>query len=193
LADLAFEEALMTRSPRPAALPGDQTLNTAAMVRVDHAGEYGAARIYAGQLAILGQRHSESATIRHMAAQEERHLKSFDTLITARRVRPTMLGPFWHVAGYALGAATALMGPKAAMACTAAVETVIDDHYAAQMVALGNSDPELSTLIADFQADEQQHRQTALDHGAEEAVAYPLMSRAIQAGCRMAIRLSEKI
>jgi 3-demethoxyubiquinol 3-hydroxylase len=183
----------MTRSPRPTTLPGDRHINSAAMVRVDHAGEYGAARIYAGQLAILGQQHSTSATISHMAAQEERHLKAFDALITARRLRPTLLHPIWHMAGYALGAATALMGPNAAMACTAAVETVIDDHYAAQKVALGNSDPELSALIADFQADEQAHRQTALDHGAENAIAYPLMSRVIQASCRMAIRLSEKI
>jgi 3-demethoxyubiquinol 3-hydroxylase len=183
----------MTRSPRPVILPGDRPLCSDAMVRVDHAGEYGAARIYAGQLAILGRSHSQYATVEHMAAQEERHLHAFDALITARRVRPTLLAPLWHVAGYALGAATALMGPKAAMACTAAVETVIDDHYAAQTAALGQSDPELSTLIADFQTDEQEHRQTALDNGAEEAIAYPLMSRVIQAGCRMAIRLSEKI
>jgi 3-demethoxyubiquinol 3-hydroxylase len=190
---LAFKETLMTRSPRPAALPGDRHINSAAMVRVDHAGEYGAARIYAGQLAILGQQHRDSATIRHMAAQEERHLKAFDALITARRVRPTLLGPMWHVAGYALGAATALMGPKAAMACTAAVETVIDAHYAAQNTALGQSDPELSALIADFQVDEQEHRQTAIEHGAQDIVAYPLMSRVIQAGCRIAIGLSERI
>jgi 3-demethoxyubiquinol 3-hydroxylase len=183
----------MTRSPRPAALPGDRHPRSDEMVRVDHAGEYGAARIYAGQLAILGHRHRDYATISHMAAQEERHLKAFDALITARRVRPTIFGPFWHVAGYALGAATALMGPKAAMACTAAVETVIDDHYAAQSAELGERDPELSALIADFQTDEQEHRQTALDHGAEEVLAYPLMSRVIQAGCRVAIAVSEKI
>jgi 3-demethoxyubiquinol 3-hydroxylase len=189
---LAFKEKPMTRSTRPTTLPGDRRRNVDAMIRVDHAGEYGAARIYAGQLAVMGLRHKDAATISHMAAQEERHLQAFDALLCARRVRPTVFAPAWHVAGFALGAATALLGPKAAMACTAAVETVIDDHYAAQAAALGSADPELSGLIADFQQDEQEHRQNALDHGAEDAFAYPLMSRVIQAGCRMAIRLSEK-
>ncbi len=183
----------MMRSPRPAQLPGDRRPNIEAMIRVDHAGEYGAARIYAGQLAVMGLRHKDAATIRHMAEQEERHLQAFDALITTRRVRPTVFAPAWHVAGFALGAATALLGPKAAMACTAAVETVIDDHYAAQATALGETDPEVSALITDFQKDEQEHRQTALDRGAEDAFAYPLMSRVIQAGCRMAIGLSEKL
>jgi 3-demethoxyubiquinol 3-hydroxylase len=181
------------RSPRPASLPGDRKINIAEMIRVDHAGEYGAARIYAGQLAILGRRGPHSQTIAHMAAQEERHLKAFDALIHARRVRPTLLSPFWHVAGYALGAATALAGPKVAMACTAAVEQVIDEHYAAQEAALGDSDAELSGLIADFRADENDHRQTALNHGAEDTPGYPIVSRVIAAGCKAAIRLSEKI
>jgi 3-demethoxyubiquinol 3-hydroxylase len=183
----------MSRSARPPTLPGDRTSRSASMIRVDHAGEYGAARIYAGQLAVLGPRHRDAATIRHMAEQEERHLKAFDRLILERQVRPTLLAPAWHVAGFALGAATALLGPKAAMACTVAVETVIDDHYAAQTAALGGSDAELSGLIESFRADETAHRQTALDHGAEDAFAYPLMSRLIRAGCRLAIRLSEKI
>jgi 3-demethoxyubiquinol 3-hydroxylase len=183
----------MTRSTRPATLPGDRRSNIDAMIRVDHAGEYGAARIYAGQLAVMGLRHKDAAIIRHMAQQEERHLQAFDALMSARRVRPTIFAPAWHVAGFALGAATALLGPKAAMACTAAVETVIDDHYAAQSAALGSADAELSALIEDFQKDEQEHRQTALDHGAEDAFGYPLMSRVIQAGCRMAIGLSEKL
>ncbi len=183
----------MTRSARPTWLPGDRAVDTESMIRVDHAGEYGAARIYAGQLAILGTRHKASPSITHMAEQEERHLKAFDQLIIERRVRPTLLAPIWHVAGYALGAATALMGPKAAMACTAAVETVIDDHYAAQSAALGDQDPALSALIDDFRADEQEHRTTALAHGAEEAPGYPLLSRLIKAGCHLAIRVSEKI
>jgi 3-demethoxyubiquinol 3-hydroxylase len=183
----------MTRSPPPARLPGDRQADVSHMIRVDHAGEYGAARIYAGQLAIFGPRHAVSATIAHMAAQEERHLKAFDRLILERRVRPTLLAPLWHVAGYALGAATALIGPKAAMACTAAVETVIDDHYAAQTAALGSDEPELSALIEDFRRDENEHRETALAHGAEDAPAYPLMAGLIKAGCRIAIRVSEKI
>jgi 3-demethoxyubiquinol 3-hydroxylase len=183
----------MTRSSRPSRLPGDRHMDVAEMIRVDHAGEYGAARIYAGQLAILGPRHPVASTIAHMAEQEERHLAAFDRLIVERRVRPTLLAPLWHVAGYALGAATALMGPKAAMACTVAVETVIDDHYGAQLDALGTEEPALSAQIEDFRADEAEHRTTALASGAEDVPAYPIMSRLIQAGCRLAIRVSEKI
>ena len=97
-------------------LPGSARIDTASMVRVDQAGEYGAARIYAGQLAVMGGRARIAGEIRHMAAQEQRHLDAFDALMTRRRVRPTVFGPVWHVAGYALGAATALLGPKAAMA-----------------------------------------------------------------------------
>ncbi|QMW22946.1 demethoxyubiquinone hydroxylase family protein [Sandaracinobacteroides saxicola] len=174
-------------------LPGDAIPSTDAMIRVDHAGEYGAARIYAGQLAVMGDRHPVASEIARMAAQEERHLKAFDRLIVERRVRPTLLHPLWHVAGFALGAATALLGPKAAMACTAAVETEIDAHYAAQRAALGARDPALSAMIADFQADEVEHRETALAHGAAQAPGYPLMSAVIRAGCRLAIRVSEKV
>ena len=118
----------MSRKPRPAA-PG-QNLDTDAMIRVDHAGEYGAVRIYEGQLAVL--RGAAAETVRHMAAQEERHLKAFDALVNARQVRPTALEPLWRVAGFTLGAATALMGEKAARAVTAAVEEVIDEYYGAQ-------------------------------------------------------------
>jgi len=162
------------------------------MIRVDHAGEYGAVRIYEGQLAVLGGRASAD-TIRHMAAQERHHLETFDRMVNARRVRPTALEPVWRVAGFALGAATALMGEKAAFACTAAVEEAIDDHYAGQIAALEGSDPALAETVAQFRAEEAQHRQTALDHGAEQAPAYPLLRAAIKAGCRVAIRLSEKI
>ncbi len=183
----------MTRSTRPKYLPGDRAPDVAAMIRVDHAGEYGAARIYAGQLAVMGARHPDAATIRHMAAQEERHLQAFDTLIRERHIRPTLLAPLWHVAGFALGAATALMGPKAAMACTAAVETVIDDHYAAQSAALADDDPQLRALVDDFRCDEDEHRQTALAHGAQDAFAYPLLSRLIKAGCRLAIGTSQRL
>ena len=165
----------------------------AAMLRVDQAGEYGATRIYAGQLAVMGARHPAARMIAGMAAQEERHRATFDALMTARRVRPTALAPFWNVAGFALGAATALMGPEAAMACTAAVETEIDLHYGAQLERLGDDDPELGGLIREFRAEEVEHRNTALAAGAERAPAYPLLSTAIRLGCRMAIRLSERI
>lgn len=164
-----------------------------AMIRVDQAGEYGAKRIYAGQLAILGQTAPGAKAIAHMAAQEERHLAFFDAMVARRGVRPTALQPLWNVAGYALGAVTAAIGPEAAMACTVAVETEIDRHYSAQLEELGESDPELSSAIADFQAEELEHKDAALAAGAERAPAYPLMSALIRAGCRAAIAVSQRI
>ena len=167
----------------------------AAMIRVDQAGEYGATRIYAGQLAVMGDRAPHSGEIRAMAEQEHDHLRAFDALVAARRVRPTALQPLWSVAGYALGAATALIGPEAAMACTAAVEEEIDRHYTRQLEGLENDgdDPELAGMIDRFRDDERAHRDAALAAGAERAPAYPLLSAAIRLGCRAAIRLSEKI
>ncbi|MBN8501997.1 MAG: demethoxyubiquinone hydroxylase family protein [Sphingomonadales bacterium] len=163
------------------------------MLRVDQAGEYGATRIYAGQLAVLGDRTEISSEIRHMAEQEAEHRAKFDALLARRGVRPTALQPFWDVAGFALGAATALIGPKAAMACTAAVEEEIDRHYTQQLDELGDADPELSAMIHDFREDERAHRDAALAAGAEQAPAYPLLSGAIRLGCRAAIRLAERI
>lgn len=163
------------------------------MIRVDQAGEYGAARIYAGQLAVLGNRHPAARPIRHMEAQEQRHLDRFNAMVAERGVRPTLLQPFWHVAGFALGAVTAAIGPEAAMACTAAIETEIDHHYGEQLEALGEDDPELSEAIAEFRAEELEHKATALAEGAERAPAYPLLSGAIRLGCKMAIRLSKRI
>lgn len=182
----------MSRKPRPESpgTRGDDEI--AAMIRVDHAGEYGAVRIYEGQLAVLGKSPSGDA-IRRMAAEEQRHLQTFDRLINERRVRPTALEPVWRVAGFALGAATALMGEKAAMACTAAVEEVIDEHYAGQIERLGDSDDELKSTVADFRADEIAHRDAALASGAEEAPGYPLLREAIKTGCRIAIALSTRI
>jgi ubiquinone biosynthesis monooxygenase Coq7 len=180
----------MTRKARPQA-PGG-ALDTDAMIRVDHAGEYGAVRIYQGQLAVL-KTGAAADTIRHMAEQEERHLKAFDRLVNERKVRPTALEPVWRVAGFALGAATALMGEKAAFACTAAVEEVIDEHYAGQVAALEGRDEALKATVADFRADEIAHRDTALEQGAEQAPGYRLLSAAIKAGCRVAIKLSERI
>lgn len=173
-------------------IPPDEK-ERARMIRVDQAGEFGATRIYKGQLAIMGGRHPLGAAIAGMAAQEERHRAVFDAMIASRRVRPTLLTPFWHVAGYALGAVTALIGPEAAMACTAAVETEIDEHYGAQEQRLGDSDPELRGIIAEFRAEEVEHRDAALGHGAEQAPAYPLLYAAIRLGCKAAIRLSERI
>ena len=166
---------------------------TARMLRVDQAGEYGATRIYAGQLAVMGDRAPHASEIAAMAEQEAGHRARFDALIAARGVRPTALQPLWSVAGYALGAATALIGPEAAMACTAAVEEEIDRHYTRQLDALGDDEPELAALIAEFREDERAHKAAALAAGAERAPAYPLLSGAIRLGCRAAIRLSERL
>lgn len=164
------------------------------MIRVDQAGEYGATRIYAGQLAVLGSRGPHATEIRSMAQQEEAHRRKFDALAARRGVRPTALQPLWSVAGYALGAASALIGPEAAMACTAAIEEEIDRHYTAQLETLSDgSDPELSELVEEFRKDERAHRDAAIAAGAERAPAYPLLSGAIRLGCRLAIRLSERI
>jgi ubiquinone biosynthesis monooxygenase Coq7 len=163
------------------------------MIRVDQAGEFGATRIYAGQLAVLGDRAAAARPIARMAAQEERHRQAFDRLIAERGVRPTLLAPLWDRAGFLLSAVTALISPEAAMACTAAIETEIDRHYADQLEELGTSDPELSATIAEFQAEEVEHRATALAEGAERAPGYPLLSMAIRLGCRAAIGLSKRI
>lgn len=180
-----------TGDPR---LPGD--LGPEALlerlIRVDHAGEYGARRIYEGQLAVLGASPS-APTLRHMHEQELRHLKAFEELMVERRVRPTLLQPLWHVAGFALGAGTALMGEKAAMACTVAVEEVIDEHYAKQADQLGEDETALRETIEEFRAEELEHRDTALEHGAEETPGYEALSAAVKAGSRLAIWLSERI
>jgi 3-demethoxyubiquinol 3-hydroxylase len=173
--------------------PGDKRPDRESMLRVNQAGEYGAARIYAGQLAVLGRSSPAAHQIARMAAQEQRHLDRFDQLMAERRVRPPALQPLWQVAGFALGAATALISEKAAMACTDAIETEIDRHYSEQLAELGDEDPELAADIADFQAEELEHREIARAHGAEEAIAYPLLTAAIRAGCRVAIGLSKRI
>lgn len=173
--------------------PGDRRADTESKIRVDHAGEYGATRIYAGQLAVLRANCPEAKLIARMAAQEERHLKRFNHLMAERRGRPTILQPFWNVAGFALGAATALMSEKAALACTDAVETEIDRHYQQQLNELAGEDPELAADIAEFRAEELEHRDTAREAGAAEAVGYPLLAAVIRAGCRVAIGLSKRI
>jgi 3-demethoxyubiquinol 3-hydroxylase len=167
--------------------------DTDSMIRVNQAGEYGATRIYAGQLAIMNARSPAAREIARMAAQEERHRQTFDRMVADRRVRPTLLAPLWNVAGYGLGMATALIGPEAAMACTVAIETEIDRHYGEQLDELGDADPELSAAVTDFQAEEVEHKEIALASGAERAPAFPVMSAAIRLGCRAAIALSKRI
>ena len=173
--------------------PGERRADRESMLRVNQAGEYGATRIYAGQLAVLRPNCPEAKLIARMAAQEERHLKRFNHLMAERRGRPTALQPIWNVAGFALGAATALMSEKAALACTDAVETEIDRHYQQQLDDLGDDDPELAADIAEFRAEELEHRDTAREAGAAEAVGYPVLTTAIRAGCRVAIGLSKRI
>ncbi|QQV76589.1 demethoxyubiquinone hydroxylase family protein [Sphingomonas aliaeris] len=173
--------------------PGDAKRDTDAMIRVDQAGEFGATRIYAGQLAVLGDRSPAARQIAGMAIQEERHRAFFDAMIARRGVRPTILQPIWDVAGFALGAATAAISPAAAMACTVAVETEIDKHYEDQLTELKDGDPELSAAILDFQAEEVEHRETALAAGAEQAVGYPVLSAVIRMGCRFAIATAKRI
>lgn len=186
----------MTRGPRPP-LPGRQAdPGVEAMIRVDHAGEFGALQIYKGQLAVLEriQRERDSVqTIRRMAEQEQQHFAAFDRMVKDRGVRPTALEPLWRVAGFALGAATALMGEKAAMACTVAVEDVIDAHYERQVASVPEQESGLKQVLVEFREDELEHRELALEHGASETPGYGLLTSAIRACCRTAIALSEKI
>lgn len=178
-------------------LPGDPSREQLIerFIRVDQAGEYGAVRIYEGQLSVLGESQS-GPVIRHMLDQEEAHLDTFSKMIGKRRVRPTALLPLWHLAGFALGAGTALMGEKAAMACTVAVEEVIDEHYAAQvekLEAMGGDEQELSETCEKFRLEELQHRDTALQSGAEQAPGYEGLTALVRTGSRLAIWLSERI
>jgi len=179
--------------PGPKYLPGDLTpdRDTERMIRVDQAGEFGAVRIYAGQMAVL-RRRPEAPVIREMADQELVHLDRFNRMIADRRVRPTAFAPVWHVGGWLMGAGTALLGTRAAMACTVAVEEVIDAHYGAQAGRLGDRDPELKAVIEEFQADERDHRDTALAHEARRAPAYPLLTATVKSISRAAIWISER-
>jgi 3-demethoxyubiquinol 3-hydroxylase len=175
-------------------LPGDRAPGDAIarILRVDHAGEFGAVRIYEGQLAVLGRGRAAGA-VREMEETERRHLGAFEALLPARRVRPTLLQPLWSVAGFALGAATAFLGEHAAMACTVAVEEVIDEHYRAQAEALADADPALRETILSFRDDELAHRDAALAYGAAETPGYELLAAAIKAGSRLAIWLSTRL
>lgn len=175
-------------------LPGDPSAEAriARILRVDQAGEYGAKRIYEGQIAVLG-RGPRAKTLQHMYEQELEHLEHFDRQLVERRVRPTLLQPLWHVAGFALGAGTALIGEKAAMACTVAIEETIDEHYQKQLEELGPEEEDLKDRISKFREEELEHRDIGIEHGAEEAPGYEVLSTAIKTGSRLAIWLSERI
>ena len=165
----------------------------ARMIRVNHAGEYGAKRIYAGQLAVLGK-STCGDTLRHMATQEQEHLDYFAEEMKNRRVRPTALMPLWHIAGFALGAGTALLGEKAAMSCTVAVEAVIGGHYDGQEAELADENEEdLQQKIHKFRAEEQEHHDIGLANGAEQTPFYKLLTGAISINTRLAIWLAERV
>ena len=163
------------------------------IIRVDHAGEYGATRIYDGQIAIFGKDTKIGKTIQHMADQEQEHIQTFDKLIIKKRVRPTMFMPVWNVAGYMLGVTTALMGKKAAMACTVAVEDVIGKHYEEQAKQLGKKEPDLKKIIVKFRNDELEHHDIGIEHDAEKTPGYNILSKFIKTGCKAAIAISKKI
>ncbi|RED51291.1 demethoxyubiquinone hydroxylase family protein [Aestuariispira insulae] len=188
----------MSSHPRkgPSHLPGDPRPNRQLerAIRVNHAGEYGAKRIYAGQIAVLGNEECGD-TLRHMAEQEQVHLDAFSKELNERRIRPSALSPLWHVMGYALGAGTAMISEKAAMACTVAVEEVIDEHYAQQRdwLAGEGKEPELVEMIERFRQEEVEHRDIGYENGAEDAPAYPLLTGAIKKGSKLAIWLAERV
>jgi ubiquinone biosynthesis monooxygenase Coq7 len=187
----------MTEKPIPPR-PGRGALaaRMAEILRVDHAGELGAVHIYRGQRAVLDEAPGQAriaGQLAEMEAHEAEHLARFDRLLTERHVRPTALAPVWRLAGFALGAGTALMGEKAAHACTEAVETVIEQHYAGQIAELEDREPELAAELSRFRAEELAHRDQAVEEGAREAPGYALLSAAIRAGCRAAIKISEKL
>jgi ubiquinone biosynthesis monooxygenase Coq7 len=185
-------------SPKPQARPGPGAAKArlAEILRVDHAGELGAVSIYRGQQAVFASARRDmpiAETLGEMQAHEEAHLKAFDKLLTEHKVRPTLLTPFWRMAGFALGAGTALLGEKAAHACTEAVETVIEQHYADQIEELRTREPELAEELSRYRDDELAHRDQAIESGAREAPGYALLSAAIHLGCRAAIKLAEKV
>ena len=184
------------RGPLPRPGLGASRRRRAEILRVDHAGEYGAVHIYRAQRAVFEGRQRKAAIAADMAemqAQEAVHLARFDALLNAERVRPTVLIPLWRLAAIALGTGTALLGEKAAHACTEAVEDVIEKHYADQIAELSDSDPELAAELTVFRDEELAHHDHAIDHGSREAPAYRLLSAVIKAGCRAAIKVSERV
>ena len=167
----------------------------AEILRVDHAGEYAAVQIYRAQRAVFEGRAGKAgiaADMGEMQAQEAVHLERFNALLNAEQVRPTVMTPLWRLAALGLGAGTALMGEKAAHACTEAVEDVIEKHYAEQIAELRDRDPDLAAELTKFREEELAHHDHAVEHGSREAPAYRLLSAVIKAGCRVAIKVSER-
>ena len=168
----------------------------AEILRVDHAGEYAAVHIYRAQRAVFEGRPGKdviAADMGEMQGQEAVHLARFDALLNAERVRPTLMTPVWRLAALGLGAGTALLGEKAAHACTEAVESVIEEHYADQIAELRDRDPALAAELTQFRDEELAHHDHAVEHGSRDAPGYDLLSAVIKAGCRAAIRISERV
>jgi len=166
------------------------------ILRVDHAGELGAVWIYRGQKAVFDaapDKEKIGADLGEMEGHEQAHLSRFDALLNEHKVRPTVMAPLWRLAGFGLGVGTALMGEKAAHACTEAVENVIEEHYAGQIAELADRDPELAQELSRFRDEELAHRDRAVEEGAREAPGYSVLSAVIRAGCRAAIKISEKV
>ncbi len=159
-------------------------------IRVNHAGEYGAICIYSGQKLILKNKPIISEIIK-MEKQEEKHLDYFNKKIIEYKVRPTALLPVWYVLGTSLGIITASIGTKAAMACTVAVEEVIGEHYKEQILQLDEG--ELKENISKFCDEELEHKEIAIEHDAESALGYGILSSVIKTGCKVAIYLSKLI
>jgi 3-demethoxyubiquinol 3-hydroxylase len=184
------------RASRPP-LPGLKLQDRVAeMIRVDHAGEYAATRIYEGQRAIfsrLAGAKKITAQLAHQEADEKVHKAAFDKLVQERGVRPTLLAPLWGAASFGLGVVTALMGEKAAHACTAAVEEVIEEHYRDQIEELGDQEPALSAMIATFRDEEIAHKDQAIAEGAKDAFGHPVLEAIIKTVCRAAIAISQKV
>ncbi len=183
------------RAPLPRPGRGATRARLAEILRVDHAGEYGAVKIYEAQRAVFAAagREAIAADMAGMKAGEEIHKARFDALLTEHRVRPTALLPLWSVAATGLGAVTALMGEKAAHACTEAVESVIEEHYADQIEELRDREPALAAELTKFRDEELEHHDHAIENGSREAPAYRLLSAVIKAGCKAAIKVSERI
>ena len=180
--------------PRPG--PGGQAARLAQILRVDHAGELAAVHIYRGQRAVLergARRSAIGARLGRMEDQEARHLARFEVLLNETRTRPTLLAPVWRGAAFALGVGTALLSEKAAHACTDAVESVIEEHYAGQIAELENQDPALAAELSGFRDDELAHQHEAIEAGARQAPGGALLSTVIRAGCRAAIKISERL
>ena len=180
--------------PRPGA--GADKRRMAEILRVDHAGEFAAVNIYRAQRAILGDRKGKgeiTGDLTEMEGHEQVHLDRFNALLNEHQVRPTAMIPVWKVAATVLGAGTALLGEKAAHACTEAVESVIEKHYADQIAEIKERDPELAAELTQFREEELMHHDHAIAHGSREAPAYRLLSSVIKIGCKAAIKISERV